>query len=497
MNKKSVSHKESSLKWYEDQINKMFSSQSVPYKLPYLYDYPLWPFVQYWVDVAKESKYADQPLFGAVVTNMLVEILDEVYDVVEESLLHDKREILYHKLCRECISANDIKSIWSDMACFLRWHCYSENMLDVLFYDERIYSSNDAEDIKRIFYEFMSKWTELLNNKVYAKVSKIVNEKEFEEPEEFNDDEDADFLGDDFDETDDYEQQKRKISKLNVLSDVEIFDNGFEKLLDAGLYKKHEGLITEIVNLLGRTASENTFKSKMEAMLQYTYPSPPFEDIDGVTSGNRIMDMLPTEFSYFAEPATEILFYQRFAIKQLQQFSSFPKEMKMSTQQSSANVKGPIIISIDTSGSMYGKPMEFAKWVVTKVYEIAKITKRPLYVINFSVNSRTLDLSSEDGQDKLMHFFKNCLSGGSDGHEMIKEILCQLDTETYRYADSLIVSDFQFSSLNEELEERVVKAQNNGAKFYGLCTDAGNKYSYPGGNYSYNELLDKIWQVRL
>ena len=36
--------------------------------------------------------------------------------------------------------------------------------------------------------------------------------------------------------------------------------------------------------------------------------------------------------------------------------------------------------------------------------EIAKITKRPLYVINFSVNSRTLDLSSEDGQDKLMHF---------------------------------------------------------------------------------------------
>ena len=178
MNKKSVSHKESSLKWYEDQINKMFTSQSVPYKLPYLYDYPLWSFVQYWVDVAKESKHADQPLFGAVVTNMLVEILDEVYDVVEESLLHDKREILYHKLCRECKSVNDIKSIWSDMACFLRWHCYSENMLDVLFYDERIYSSNDAEDIKRAFSEFMSKWTELLNNKVYAKVSEIINEKE-------------------------------------------------------------------------------------------------------------------------------------------------------------------------------------------------------------------------------------------------------------------------------------------------------------------------------
>ena len=57
------------------------------------------------------------------------------------------------------------------------------------------------------------------------------------------------------------------------------------------------------------------------------------------------------------------------------------------------------------------------------------------------------------------------------------------------------MSDFQFSSLNEELEERVVKAQNNGAKFYGLCTEAGNKY--PSGNYSYKELLDKFWQVRL
>ena len=481
----------------------MFSSQSVPYKLPYLYDYPLWPFVQYWVDVAKQSKYAEQPLFSAVVSDMLVDILDEVYDVVEESLLHDKREILYHKLCRECKSVNDIKSIWSDMACFLRWHCYSENMLDVLFYDERIYSSNNTEDIKRAFSEFMSKWTELLNNKVYAKVSEIVNEEEFEQPEKFDDDDDDywddddDDFWDDDDETDDYEQQKIKTSKLNVLSDTEIFDNGFEKLLDVGFYKKHEDLITEIVNLLGRTASENAINSKMESMLQYTYPSPPFEDIEGVTSGNRIMDMLPTEFSYFAEPATEILFYQRFASKQLQQFSSFPKEKKMSTQQSSTDVKGPIIISIDTSGSMYGKPMEFAKWVVTKVYEIAKITKRPLYVINFSVNSRTIDLSGENGQDELMHFLKNCFSGGSDGREMVEEILRQLDTETYRYADSLIVSDFQFPSLNEELEERVVKAQNKGSRFYGLYTDTGNNYSYLGGNYSYKELLNKFWQVKL
>ena len=80
---------------------------------------------------------------------------------------------------------------------------------------------------------------------------------------------------------------------------------------------------------------------------------------------------------------------------------------------------------------------------------------------------------------------------------MIEEILCQLDTETYRYADSLIVSDFQLSFLNEELKKRVVKAQNNGAKFYGLYTDTGIKYPYPGGNYSYKELLDKFWQVRL
>ena len=482
MNKKSVSHKESSLKWYEDQINKMFSSQSVPYKLPYLYDYPLWPFVQYWVDVAKESKHADQPLFGAVVTNMLVEILDEVYDVVEESLLHNKREILYHKLCRECKSVNDIKSIWSDMACFLRWHCYSDNMLDVLFYDERIYSSNDAEDIKRAFSEFMSKWTELLNNKVYAKVSEIVNEKEFELPENFYK-KTEDFW-------DDYKSTRGKTSKLKILSNVQTFEKGFENLLDTGLYNKNEDLIIEIVNLLGRTASENTFKSKMEAMLQYTYPSPPFEDIEGVTSGNRIMDMLPTEFSYFAEPTTENLFYQRFATKQLQQFSSFPKENKVSIQQESANVKGPIIISIDTSASMFGKPMQFAKWVVTKVYEIAKITKRPLYVINFSVHSRTLDLSGENGQEELMNFLKGCIVGGYDGHEMIEQILCQLDTETYKYADSLIVSDFQFPQINDELKNRVVEAQGKGAKFYGLYTDSS-------GNGAYRTLLDKFWQVRL
>lgn len=489
MNKESVSHKKALLQWYKDHINGMFKSQDFSCKLPYLYDYPLWPFVQYWVDVAKQSEYADQPFYGAMVSNALVELLGDVYDAVEELLLEYKREILWHKLCRECKSANEIKTIWFDVACYIRWHCYSDNMMNVLCYDEGINSSNDIENIMKVFSEFMGKWTELLNNKVYDKVTELLNEKEFELPEIFCKNFESDF-DDDFDDFDDFDDDKlEKIeSKLDILCHVTTFNQLHENLLDDGVYKRHEDLIVEIVNLLGRTASENINKSKLESMLQYIYPSPPFEDIEGVTSGNRIMDMLPTEFSYFADSTTEILFYQRFATKQLQLFSSYLKENKVSTQQASIDSKGPIIIAIDTSGSMYGKPMEFVKWVVLKAYEIAEITRRPLYVIDFSVNCKTLDLSGKNAQEDLMSFLKGCITGGSDGREMMEQILSQLDTEAYKYADALIVSDFEFSALDATLINRVEEAQKTGAKFYGICI---NRFSNP----DYDDLLDKVWRV--
>ena len=123
MNKSNVSHKDLAIKWYKERIQEVLSSQYVSYKLQYLYDYPLWPFVQKWVDVAKESVYANEMIFQYVVCDALVELIKDIYDVIEETLLEYKYEILLHKFCREYKSSHEIKSNWLDVAYFLRWHC--------------------------------------------------------------------------------------------------------------------------------------------------------------------------------------------------------------------------------------------------------------------------------------------------------------------------------------------------------------------------------------
>ena len=477
MNKKIDSHKTLALKWYKEHIKESLNSQKKQCQLPYLYDYPLWSFVLEWIAAAQESTLSADVVYQSMVCSTLVEVIENIYDVVEDSLLECKQEILFHKLCRDYKSVDEIKSLWTDVAYYLRWHCYSDNVLSVLSYDHRILDSTDYNAVINTFQEFMHKWTALLNKKVYDIVFNLFEENEFQLPSNLNA-----AGGDDWDDA--------EMGKITTLQRKDTYNKCFENLVKPEVYKKHEKKILEIANILGRTASENKTTSIVESMLQYEYPSPPFEDIEGVTSGNRIMDMLPTEFSYFSDPDTEILFYQRFASKQLQQFSSFPKEKKGSMQLDSAENNGPIILSIDTSLSMAGIPITFAKWLVVKVYEIAKKENRPLYVIDFSVSCKAIDLSGDNGQEELINFLNDCMSGGSDGYEMIRKILYQLETETYKYADALIVSDFEFTSLEKSLCDRIKEAQKLGARFYGLFV---NDY----GNSSYKKVLDATWNVKV
>ena len=499
MNKKIDSHKILALKWYKEHINESLNSQKKQSQLPYLYDYPLWPFVQEWIAAAQESIHSTEVVYQSMVCSTLVEVIENIYDIVEGALLECKHEIFFHELCRDCKSVDEINSLWADVAYYLRWHCYSENVLSILTYDQRIFDSIDYNAIINAFQDFMHQWTALLNKKVYDIVSNLLKENEFQLPNNLNEvdnddwddfDDDEDGEDDEDDDGDDDNGEYAEMRRFSSLQVTDTYNKCFENLVTPEIYKKHEKKILEIANILGRTASTNETTSIVESMLQYEYPSPPFEDIEGVTSGNRIMDMLPTEFSYFADKTTEILFYQRFASSQLQQFSSFPKEKNKNLQTTSVDTKGPIILCIDTSGSMCGKPMDFAKWLVVKVYDIAKNESRPLYIINFSDRCRTIDLSGENGREELMNFLKDCISGGTSGNEMMQEILLQLESDTYKYADSLIVSDFEFASLKPELSKKVEEAQQKGAKFYGLFVNTI-------GNRMYKLLLDASWKVEV
>ena len=119
--------------------------------------------------------------------------------------------------------------------------------------------------------------------------------------------------------------------------------------------------LQEILQLMGREKEKNT-KEEDSTITRYIplllAHSKSKEEIGGIRVGDDLNAMVPTEVAWLSEPETELLFFQKFASKQLQLFASKPPviQQKKTDQEKKKKPRlqeGPMIISVDTSGSMH------------------------------------------------------------------------------------------------------------------------------------------------
>lgn len=210
------------------------------------------------------------------------------------------------------------------------------------------------------------------------------------------------------------------------------------------------------------------------------------QDIEGVTLGNNLSSLLPSEIAMLDSSS----FYIKYARKQLQQFSSRAaqtKKEKSETKEMSPRLdQGPMILCIDTSVSMTGKPLEIAQSLTRQLAAIAQKERRSCFLISFLVRTKTLDISKPSSYLKLENFFEDRYNGGSDGEQMLNKIIEELQTNQYSMADALIISDFKFELPAKMTLKKIKEEQNKGTKFYGLGIRA---LPY------YNDVLDKIWHI--
>ena len=248
-------------------------------------------------------------------------------------------------------------------------------------------------------------------------------------------------------------------------------------------------VLQEIANTMGRNKE---IKKEMNATMTKYIPillkhSHDKQDIDGVTLGDHLNCVLPSEIAMMDSSS----FYIKLARKQLQQFSSKAAQTKEDKSDSSQKKprleQGPMIICLDTSGSMYGKPLKIAQSLVRKLATIAKKEKRSCFLISFAVRTQTLDLSKPSNFLKIESFFEKRYTGGTDGEEILNKIIEQLQTSQYSMADALIVSDFEFDLPAETTMRKIKEEQNKGTRFYGLRID---------GTSDYDNVLDKVWKIR-
>ncbi len=275
---------------------------------------------------------------------------------------------------------------------------------------------------------------------------------------------------------------------LNLVTGIQ-FD------LSQGFFKSHGWLdivklnaviekipqLKDVINTLGRMkASEDkpvieiiTEKIRQQALVDTPVVTPlaPMETT-GVTRSGNINRMLPQESAMLSHPVLKRLWHARRAEEALCTYAvegivdmALMGDIEVEQEKEIEGVKqnknmGPMIICLDTSGSMQGLPENIAKAIVLECLKVATDQKRQCLVYSFSgpgdIAEFELEASSQ-GIQKIISFLSMSFSGGTDVDGPLHKALDHCKKNDWQKADIMLVSDGAFhadSSLKNRITRR-------------------------------------------
>ena len=125
-----------------------------------------------------------------------------------------------------------------------------------------------------------------------------------------------------------------------------------------------------------------------------------------------------------------------------------------------------MIVCLDTSGSMGGKPEKIAHSLLIKLLEIADRQQRDCFLIAFSVSIHPIDVRKE--RARLLEFFSRTACGDTDATRMMEATFRLLQSrKEYMNADVLWVSDFKIPHVPTALTDKIREYREADTHFYG------------------------------
>lgn len=189
-------------------------------------------------------------------------------------------------------------------------------------------------------------------------------------------------------------------------------------------------------------------------------------DIAGITTGNDLSCMLPSELALMASPQTENIFYKNYITRGLQLFASMSH-----TQKSKNHQDGPIIICLDTSSSMSGEPILVATALTFAVCIIAQRRKRKIVVVRYSDTYTPFFLKNINAQRReLQNFLSHVDMGGNNEDMVFNWMFTDLlpNQGDYQSADILCISDFGWGPISQPTMELIREEKKKDLVIYGL-----------------------------
>lgn len=227
---------------------------------------------------------------------------------------------------------------------------------------------------------------------------------------------------------------------------------------------------------------------------------------DGIHKSDDIPRMLPMEGSLYLHPVFRKLWQAKFIERSLAcyQIKGIARRRHASEEWVEEEQvvrkkleRGPIIVCLDTSGSMHGVPEMVAKAITLEAMRLAHAEGRDYLLYAFSgvgdVTEHDLHLGPS-GIESLCNFLCMSFHGGTDVSGPISAATRKLEGSKWKRADIIMVSDGEFGvpgDTHETLEEAKKK---HGLRVHGLLIS--NVYHGSYGLSSMRSLCDPVHVFR-
>jgi uncharacterized protein with von Willebrand factor type A (vWA) domain len=154
----------------------------------------------------------------------------------------------------------------------------------------------------------------------------------------------------------------------------------------------------------------------------------------GVEVGGKIERALRREIALLCDPETEAEALCRIVEHRLLQFQ---------TRDEDQAGRGPMVVLLDASGSMMGKPMEWARALAACLARIASKERRKIFVrvFNHYVCGRFDGRTDADVLPMVKNLLSIYASGGTDFEDPMNEARIAIEGSEGKYADVVLLTD--------------------------------------------------------
>lgn len=215
--------------------------------------------------------------------------------------------------------------------------------------------------------------------------------------------------------------------------------------------------------------------TRIALSVQHSKVLHPPDEVTSITFGRDIDRLLGSELALLADPDLEELFYYKFALEILQQYDLIGHERQG---------QGPIIVSLDNSGSMnetiLGTTKEvWSKGVTLALLAIARLQKRDLVVIHFAGSEREIAVhrfpKGQGSHAEVIACCEHFFNGGTVFEPWMGKALEFIDESAFNRADVICISDGLTFIADSVVAEWNQRRKERGMRAYGVLigTDDG------------------------